>query len=118
MLNLAVNAIKFASEGAVTITISGSAQEPPQLVIEVRDTGAGMSDNALSSAFEPLTQLSGSSVRRYRGLGLGLTVVQRNVKALGGQLEVESEVGVGSCFKVTIPCSTTAPKCVHFESQT
>jgi signal transduction histidine kinase len=52
-------------------------------------------------------QLSQSSIRRHRGLGLGLTVVQRNVTALGGNLAVESAPGVGSCFKITIPCAVS-----------
>ena len=109
VLNLALNAIKFTAIGEVTISVSKSTAEPG-LEIEVRDTGAGMSRDLLSSAFEPLVQLSHSSARHHRGLGLGLTVVQRNVKALGGRLQVESIPGVGTCFKVMIPCSRFVPR--------
>jgi len=109
VLNLATNAIKFTAEGEVSISVSSCAEEPHNLEIEVRDTGAGISRDLLSFAFEPLIQLSHSSARRHRGLGLGLAVVQRNVKALDGRLQVESVPGVGSCFKVTIPCSGSAP---------
>ena len=110
VLNLATNAIKFTADGEVTINTSRCVREPQNLAIEVRDTGAGISGDLLSSAFEPMVQLSHSSVRRHRGLGLGLALVQRNVKALGGRLQVESVVGAGSCFKVTIPCSASAPR--------
>jgi signal transduction histidine kinase len=104
VLNLANNALKFTAEGRVTITV-GSMGEAPALCIEVRDTGQGISSDLLSAAFEPLVQLSNSSIRRHRGLGLGLALVDRNVKSLGARLQVESEPGVGSCFTVTIPCS-------------
>jgi signal transduction histidine kinase len=110
VLNLALNAIKFTTDGEVTIGVRGCAEESQSVEIEVRDTGAGISRDLLSSAFEPLVQLSHSSVRRYRGLGLGLSIVQRNVKALGGRLQVESVTGAGSCFKVTIPCTRSVPR--------
>jgi signal transduction histidine kinase len=110
VLNLATNAIKFTADGEVTISISRCALEPQNLELEVRDTGAGISRDLLSFAFEPLVQLSHSSVRRHRGLGLGLAVVQRNVKTLGGRLQVESVPGAGSCFKVTIPCTISASR--------
>ncbi len=117
VLNLATNAIKFTADGAVTITVRGCAEGLRNLEIEVRDTGAGMTSDLLSSAFEPLVQLSHSSVRHHRGLGLGLTMVQRNVKALGGWLHVESVPGSGSCFKVIIPCSGSAsPMCTSSHS--
>jgi signal transduction histidine kinase len=109
MLNLATNAMKFTSNGEVAIRIA-RAEAPPSLYLEVRDTGAGISRELLSSAFEPLVQLSRSSVRHHRGLGLGLALVQLNVKSLAGHLLVESEPGVGSCFKVTIPCASSAPQ--------
>jgi signal transduction histidine kinase len=103
VLNLAINAIKFTANGQVTISMTQHAEELQSLEIEIRDTGAGISRDLVSFAFEPLVQLSHSSVRRHRGLGLGLAVVQLNVKALGGRLQVESVPGIGSCFKVTIP---------------
>jgi signal transduction histidine kinase len=107
VLNLASNALKFTNDGEVTILVT-CGERPPTLCIEVRDTGAGMSEELLSSAFEPLVQLSNTSVRQHRGLGLGLTLVDFNVRSLGGQLQVESQPGVGSCFKVSIPCSGSA----------
>ena len=109
VLNLAINAIKFTAKGAVSISMSKSVTEPQSLELEVRDTGAGISLDLLAVALEPLVQLSRSSIRRHRGLGLGLAVVQRNVRALCGWLQVESVPGAGSCFRVTIPCTRSVP---------
>jgi signal transduction histidine kinase len=109
VLNLALNAIKFTTDGEVTVSLLRCTGEPQSIVLEVRDTGAGISRDLLSSAFEPLVQLSHSSIRRHRGLGLGLAIVQRHVSALGGRLQVESILGAGSCFKVTIPCTHCVP---------
>jgi len=109
VLNLALNAIKFTAHGEVTIGVRGCTDEPQNVEIQVRDTGAGISRDLLSSIFEPLIQLSHSSVRSHRGLGLGLAMVQRHVNALGGRLQVESVLGTGSCFKVTIQCTRSVP---------
>ena len=109
VLNLAINAIKFTADGEVSIAVSGDIEDPRTIEIEVRDTGEGIGHDLLAAAFEPLVQLSHSSIRRHRGLGLGLAIVQRHLKALGGRLEVESIPGSGSCFKVTIPCPRSVP---------
>jgi signal transduction histidine kinase len=104
VLNLAGNALKFTATGEVKIAVTGT-DEPLGLEIAVRDTGTGISRDLLSLALDPLVQLSHSSIRHHRGLGLGLTLVQFHVKSLGGRLQVETGPGVGSCFKVSIPCS-------------
>lgn len=108
VLNLATNALKFTASGAVTISIARSTEGPHSLEIQVSDTGAGISRELLANAFEPLVQLSQSSTRHHRGLGLGLAMVLRNVQTLGGRLQVDSIPGAGSCFKVIIPCSHSA----------
>jgi signal transduction histidine kinase len=105
VLNLAVNAIKFTETGSVTIGVRQS-RDPllgPGIEIEVSDTGPGLDPAMLKQAAEPFAQLSNSSARRYRGLGLGLAVVQRSVKSLGGKLELRSNEGAGSTFLMTIP---------------
>jgi signal transduction histidine kinase len=110
VVNLISNAIKFTPAGEVTITVREIHGATQGVEIAVRDTGPGISSSLLSHAFRPMVQLSGSSVRHHRGLGLGLAVVQRNVEVLGASLEVES-THRGSCFRVTIPCSLFA-RCV------
>jgi signal transduction histidine kinase len=105
ILNLVLNAIKFTESGGVIVRLrqtpgTGAADT---LEIEVSDTGPGMNPAMLEAAIEPFAQLSASNARRYRGLGLGLTIVQRNVAALGGQLELRPGAGQGSTLLVRIP---------------
>jgi signal transduction histidine kinase len=101
LLNLAVNAIKFTDRGSVTIAIrlAGSSQ----LELEVSDTGPGIDAGLVSQAFETCAQLSHTSTRSHRGMGLGLAVVQRNVEALGAEIIVRTALLQGSSFVVTIP---------------
>jgi signal transduction histidine kinase len=108
--NLVLNAIKFTERGSVTVRISSARVRGAEsgLVLEVTDTGLGMSAALIKQAAEPFAQLSQSSARKYRGLGLGLAVVHRNVSALGAKLEVSSTPGRGSRFVVRIP-STQLP---------
>jgi len=103
--NLVLNAIKFTERGSVTVRISSARPRGAEsaLVLEVADTGLGMSAALIKQAAEPFAQLSQSSARKYRGLGLGLAVVHRNVSALGARLEVSSTLGRGSRFVVRIP---------------
>lgn len=105
LLNLALNAIKFTPSGSVTIALRSVSPRGHQdaLEIEVTDTGPGMSPALLDQAAKPFTQLSKASVRRFRGLGLGLAVVQRNLKALGGTLELHPAAGHGATFIVRVP---------------
>jgi len=103
--NLVLNAIKFTERGSVTVRIASARARgsEPGLVLEVADTGLGMSPELIKQAAEPFAQLSRSSARKYRGLGLGLAVVHRQVSAMGAKLEVSSTPGRGSRFVVRIP---------------
>lgn len=103
--NLVLNAIKFTERGSVTVRIASSRVRgaEPGLVLEVADTGLGMSAALIKQAAEPFAQLSRSSARKYRGIGLGLAVVHRHVSAMGAKLEVSSTPGRGSRFVVRIP---------------
>jgi signal transduction histidine kinase len=105
VLNLAANAIKFTEQGSVTISFRAvpDLKHCEEIELRVRDTGSGIDRSRLQAAFARCSQLSGSSRRRYRGMGLGLSVVKRNLEALGAALEVESEPDNGSIFIVRIP---------------
>jgi len=105
LLNLAVNAIKFTEKGSVTIAIreAVSPEAGPAVELAVSDTGPGIDPEMVARAFQLCAQLSSSSVRRYRGMGLGLAVVRRNAIALGATIAVNSALGQGSAFIVTIP---------------
>jgi signal transduction histidine kinase len=112
LLNLAINAIKFTDRGSVTIAIRRAV--PPQLgaavELEVRDTGPRIAAEMVADAFKPCVQLSRSSIRRHRGLGLGLAVVRRNVQALGAKIMVKPVLPQGSAFVVIIPIAEPIPK--------
>ena len=99
--NLLSNAVKFTPAGgsvSVTVRLSAKAGE-----IVGRDSGPGISRDFLPSVFEPFRQAEGSNTRRHGGLGLGLSIVRELSKLLGGDVALESELGRGSRFTVTLP---------------
>jgi signal transduction histidine kinase len=99
--NLVGNAMKFTSAGSVRVCARPSADV---VVIEVIDTGSGIAPKDVLSIFEPFEQAAAGR-RTSGGAGLGLYVVKRLVSALGGRIEVDSRLGVGSTFRVTLPPS-------------
>ncbi|MGH7915945.1 MAG: sensor histidine kinase [Candidatus Binataceae bacterium] len=104
LLNLTLNAIKFTESGGVTVAIRGIGNCGSTAVeFAISDTGPGISPALLARASEPFAQLSSSSVRRYRGLGLGLALVRRHVEELGGRFELRASSARGSDLVVTIP---------------
>jgi PAS domain S-box-containing protein len=107
LVNLANNAIKFTEQGSVIlglrVTGKNPAGDPTNMELFVRDTGLGIPQKSLGDIFEPFTQLDSSNSRRYGGTGLGLSISMNLVKLMGGTLTVQSEEGVGSEFRVTLP---------------
>ncbi|MFO0939960.1 MAG: CheR family methyltransferase [Pirellulales bacterium] len=103
LINLIGNAIKFTDKGSVRVSISFS-EELNQFTIRVEDTGIGMSKAQLEQIFDPFTQADGSNSRRFEGTGLGLAISHRLAKALGGEISVSSQLGVGSVFTVRFFC--------------
>ena len=98
--NLINNAIKFTENGSVTVSagcISGGIE------FKVKDTGIGMPQDMLPSIFQMFRQLDSSNTRSYGGSGVGLYIVKKFVDLLGGQIGVESILGEGSTFTVTLP---------------
>ena len=100
--NLVGNALKFTEKGAVSVRLWADA-EPPRLWLEVKDTGIGIDAPARAKLFQPFQQLDASFARRFGGSGLGLSLVRQLAQALGGDVRVESTVGVGSVFRVFLP---------------
>ncbi len=110
LTNLVGNAIKFTDVGSVTILSQcDRTSDPPTLTIEVRDTGIGIPPELLATVFEAFNQIQPALARRIGGTGLGLTISQRLVQMLGGQITVASEVGRGTAFRVTLPIRSSAP---------
>jgi signal transduction histidine kinase len=102
LFHLLGNAFKFTSAGEVTVGIA-EGDEIGSVVVSVRDTGIGIPPEKIDEMFDLFSQGDGSTTRRYSGLGMGLTLVQRCVRLLGGDVTVESQPGVGSEFRVRIP---------------
>ncbi len=102
ILNLLSNAAKFTEKGEIKIA---AWRENSSVKLTVSDTGIGMKQEALAYIFEEFRQVDMSTTRKYGGTGLGLAIVRRLANLLGGDISVESEVGKGSKFTVTIPIS-------------
>ncbi len=98
LLNLAGNAVKFTDHGEILLRAEPARQTSGAVRFEVVDTGIGISPAARDRLFEPFSQADASTTRRYGGTGLGLTICNRLVTAMGGQLGLESQVGRGSTF--------------------
>jgi CheY-like chemotaxis protein/anti-sigma regulatory factor (Ser/Thr protein kinase) len=99
-LNLVGNAVKFTERGEVRCSLSLEGQ---RLKLEVRDTGVGMSAEALARIGAPFVQADASTTRRHGGTGLGLVITRRLISAMGGELRITSTPGVGSAFTVLLP---------------
>ena len=102
LVNLLANAVKFTDEGGA-ITLRARPGSDGAVIFEVEDTGIGIPEHELPRIFEPFRQVDGGDERAFGGVGLGLSLVRRLVDLLGGVLEVESRVGEGSIFRVTLP---------------
>jgi diguanylate cyclase (GGDEF)-like protein len=100
LINLLGNALKFTHKGEVSIEVSCRQQENGQakLHFRVRDTGIGMAEEAKQRIFEAFSQADGSTTRKYGGTGLGLAISRQLVNLMGGELNVDSELGKGSTF--------------------
>ena len=103
--NLVSNAVKFTDEGGVEVIArfpSGGGDAHPVYGIDVVDTGIGLAPSAKESIFEPFVQADASITRKFGGTGLGLDISRRFARLLGGDIVVESELGKGSVFSVTV----------------
>jgi signal transduction histidine kinase len=102
LLNLFSNALKFTHHGTITISAKRNVAERTVL-LSVTDTGIGIARADQEKIFEDFRQLDNSSTRPYGGTGLGLSICRRLSQMLNGKLSVESHLGKGSTFTVTLP---------------
>jgi len=101
LANLLGNAINYTDKGTVTVSIDSADANNWQ--VSVADTGIGMPQDAANYIFEPFQQVDGTEKRKHKGTGLGLAITKRLVEGLGGSIEVNSTLGVGSTFTIKLP---------------
>jgi signal transduction histidine kinase/CheY-like chemotaxis protein len=104
ILNLACNAVKFTESGRVELWIEvlSKNDQTSQLLIEVRDTGIGLSNSAQEKLFTPFVQADSSTTRKFGGTGLGLAISKHLADLMGGSIEFRSEEGVGTTFSLKL----------------
>jgi signal transduction histidine kinase len=107
--NVVVNGIKFTDRGGVAIT-TDFTESRDYFVIEVTDTGLGISEEFLPRIFNPFEQESTGRSRTYEGTGLGLSIAKKYIELLGGQIRVISEKSKGSTFRIILPVHNTEIK--------
>ena len=107
--NLIDNALKFTPRGYVRFSVRvGHKEDGDHLRFSVADEGVGIAEDQLTRIFDTFTQVDGSTTRVHGGTGLGLTISRRIMELMGGELEVESELGVGSTFTASFPLERVA----------
>jgi signal transduction histidine kinase/NO-binding membrane sensor protein with MHYT domain/CheY-like chemotaxis protein len=124
VLNLVGNAIKFTDKGGVAVLVTVYKIEDPDtgqshLRFEIKDSGIGIPENVCTRLFQKFTQADTSVTRRFGGTGLGLAICKQLVEAMGGQIGVTSQTGVGSTFwfQLSLPRSAAQiPDMHHFPS--
>ena len=105
LLNLLSNAVKFTNRGSIRLQVD---REPDAVVLRVADTGVGIRPDEIDAIWEDFRQLDQSRTRSYGGTGLGLSIARRLTQQLGGQVRVESTLGVGTTFIVRLPLAIPA----------
>jgi CheY-like chemotaxis protein len=108
LLNLIGNAIKFTAEGEVKVSVRLNPSNNTELVVAVKDTGIGLSEEEIAQVFKPFAQGDGIAASHFGGTGLGLTISQHLAELLQGRIEVESQVGIGSTFRLVLPIEPVA----------
>ncbi len=100
LLNLLSNANKFSKKGEILLS---AHQVEARTIFSVADKGIGIPSDQLNNIFKPFTQADNSFTREYGGTGLGLTICEHYCKMMGGEILVDSEIGRGSVFTVSLP---------------
>ena len=104
LFNLVSNALKFTEQGRIALSVDvEAAGSGDQLVFRVEDTGIGIPTDKLDAIFGTFQQLDGGVTRHYGGSGLGLSICKGLCNLMDAEITVESELGVGSCFRVSVP---------------
>lgn len=105
--NLLSNSAKFTEHGCIAVRVG---TQDGHMIIEVEDSGIGISAEDLPRVFRQFEQVDSSNARRASGTGLGLAICRRLCELMGGRIAVESELGVGSCFTVRLPLEQSSSR--------
>jgi signal transduction histidine kinase len=105
LINLLSNAIKFTDSGSIWVEIKEIAGD--RVVISVRDTGIGIAPRDFTHIFEAFRQVDQTITRKYPGTGLGLAIIDSLVRMMSGKIFLESQLGVGSMFRIELPRQVT-----------
>lgn len=109
LLNLLDNAIKFTEKGEIRLAVDcPSATDPGLYRFRVKDTGIGIAPQSLPHIFESFSQANGAISQQYGGTGLGLAICRQLSQLMGGKLTVESQIGQGSQFELSLPLSAAS----------
>lgn len=104
------NAIKFTDQGTITLSVTQQVDSEYPIIIQLCDTGIGISPEKHNYIFEDFAQVDESIARRYEGLGLGLTIAKGFIEQISGKISLTSEQGKGACFQVMLPMSLNIGK--------
>lgn len=104
LINLIANAIKFTEKGQVVLRISLIDEK---VLFEIIDSGIGMTKEQIDNILKPFTQADSSFSRKYGGTGLGLTITNRLINLMGGEMEISSTINEGSTFRFALPLQAT-----------
>ena len=109
LLNLLSNAVKFTKDGVIKLSALVLEENPEKVTMTfaVKDTGIGLTPEQINIILEPFIQADSSITRKYGGTGLGLTITRNIIKAMGGELQIESQLGVGSTFGFNLTFETS-----------
>ncbi len=119
LVNLVGNAIKFTDEGEVSLHVSATNNgNGLQLVtFKVKDTGIGISEEALSQLFKPFSQVNNTAMRKYGGTGLGLSICKKLVEMMNGKIWAESKEAAGSVFSFAVPLPVVSAERIEKKSK-
>ena len=110
LFNLLSNASKFTERGTITLTAAReTSRDREWIVLQVKDTGIGMTREQLGRMFQAFSQADASTVRKYGGTGLGLAITRHFCRMMGGDVTVASEPGAGSTFSLRLPAEVRDP---------
>jgi PAS domain S-box-containing protein len=111
LFNLVGNAVKFTERGEIAVKAGLASRVGDRLILlfTVADTGIGIPEDKIEYIFRPFTQVDGSSTRKYGGAGLGLGIASKLIEAMGGHIQVESELGRGTEIAFTVALRARGP---------